>query len=115
MLFLFHKEPAGLPGGTHLHEQLTLTVVELLGKPDIVGDDKVAIGAVATVVTLATQTDLGTILRTGLNLEFHFLTAAELDDYLTTEQSGVEVYVHFSLHLPRTLPSSAKAVAAEAP
>ena len=66
---------------------------------DMIGDDEVAIGAVAPVVALAAQTNLGVVLRFGLDFQLDFTVITKLKNHLTTQQCGIEIDVDLEVHL----------------
>lgn len=113
------RKPLFLTGSLHLAQELPLLFGEIAGELDLIGNDEVAEGAIASVVALATQAHLRARLRLGLNFHLDLLAVGERQDDLATQQGRIEVDGDGGTHLTRTGASrraTAKALeATEAP
>ena len=113
------RKPLFLTGSLHLAQELPLLFGEIAGELDLIGNDEVAEGAIASVVALATQAHFRAGLRFGLNFHLDLLAVGERQDDLATQQGRIEVDGDGGTHLTRTGASrraTAKALeATEAP
>ena len=85
----------------HLAEKGFLLLGKVGGEFDLIGDDEIAEGSIATIIALATQTDFRAGLRLRLNLHLDLLAIRERQDNLTTQQGRIKVDGDVGIHLAR--------------
>mgnify|MGYP007090274020 CR=1 FL=1 len=88
---------------SHFVQQLFLSLAKIRRQHNVIRNDEVTHRTVATVIALATQPYLRTVLRFRLYLQLNLMTTRELQDYLAAEQRRVKVDVYVGVHLARIL------------
>ena len=79
---------------SHFVQQLFLSLAKIRRQHNVIRNDEITHRTVATVIALATQPYLRTVLRFRLYLQLDLMTTRELQDYLAAEQRRVKVDVY---------------------
>ena len=98
----------------HFVQQLFLSLAKIRRQHNVIRNDEVTHRTVATVIALAAQPYLRTVLRFRLYLQLNLMTTRELQDYLAAEQRRVKVDVYVGIHLARISPCASTASATTA-
>ena len=94
----------------HLAQQLFLSVIQRGWQLHVVCNHQIAKCSVTTVASFSTNPNLGSVLRSRLNLEFDFRTIAQSDNTLATQQGRIHIDVYVHLHFSCALTHILRAI-----
>ena len=94
----------------HLAQQLFLSVIQRGWQLHVVCNHQIAKCSVTTVASFSTNPNLGSVLRSRLNLEFDFRTIAQSDNPLATQQGRIHIDVYVHLHFSCALTHILRAI-----